>query len=214
MVHKVPGHSTLLCNLKKDRKDTEVDVKRICIDAVTGWKRLTPDDITVRRRGACGEPQVRPALGRGVPTCAHTAPQVDEISGGITNLLWKLTPKLESGLSPVVARVFGEQTDLLIDRAREKEVVLQLNQAGFGAPVSTPALSCLPALTQLQTRGEPHHAASRSPCWHTCTTAQCPLQSAGGTARVGPRCCACIKGAPSRRCQCWACLKIETLTNT
>jgi ethanolamine kinase len=67
--------------------------------------------------------------------------QVDEISGGITNLLWKLTPKLESGLSPVVARVFGEQTDLLIDRAREKEVVLQLNQAGFGAPVRACAAS-------------------------------------------------------------------------
>ncbi len=60
---------------------------------------------------------------------------MSEISGGITNLLWKLTPKLESGLSPVVVRIFGEQTDLLIDREREKEVLLQLNQAGFGAPV-------------------------------------------------------------------------------
>ena len=64
-----------------------------------------------------------------------TVMQVDEISGGITNLLWKLTPSLESGLSPVVMRVFGEQTDLLIDREREKAVLLQLNQAGFGAPV-------------------------------------------------------------------------------
>ena len=64
--------------------------------------------------------------------------QVSEISGGITNLLWKLTPKLESGLSPVVVRIFGEQTDLLIDREREKEVLLQLNQAGFGAPVHIP----------------------------------------------------------------------------
>ena len=61
--------------------------------------------------------------------------QVSEISGGITNLLWKLTPKLESGLSPVVVRIFGEQTDLLIDRKREKDVLLQLNEAGFGAPV-------------------------------------------------------------------------------
>ena len=61
--------------------------------------------------------------------------QVSEISGGITNLLWKLTPRLESGLSPVVVRIFGEQTDLLIDRKREKDVLLQLNEAGFGAPV-------------------------------------------------------------------------------
>ncbi|BDA42425.1 probable ethanolamine kinase [Coccomyxa sp. Obi] len=60
---------------------------------------------------------------------------VSEISGGITNLLWKLTPPLKSGLGPVVVRVFGEQTDLLIDRDREKEVLLQLNQAGFGAPI-------------------------------------------------------------------------------
>ena len=71
--------------------------------------------------------------------CRSHQLQVDEISGGITNLLWKLTPKLESGLSPVVMRVFGEQTDLLIDREREKQVVLQLNQAGFGAPVSFPS---------------------------------------------------------------------------
>jgi ethanolamine kinase len=61
--------------------------------------------------------------------------QVSEISGGITNLLWKLSPKLESGIEPVVVRVFGEQTDLLIDRDREQSVLLQLNQAGFGAPV-------------------------------------------------------------------------------
>ena len=60
---------------------------------------------------------------------------MSEISGGITNLLWKLTPKLETGLAPVVVRIFGEQTDLLIDREREKEVLLQLNRAGFGAPV-------------------------------------------------------------------------------
>ena len=72
---------------------------------------------------------------------------MSEISGGITNLLWKLTPKLESGLLPVVARVFGLQTDRLIDREREKQVVLQLNQAGFGAPVSALAdMSCMTAL--------------------------------------------------------------------
>ena len=52
-------------------------------------------------------------------------------------MLWKLTPKLETGLGPVIVRIFGEQTDLLIDREREKEVLLQLNQAGFGGPVSS-----------------------------------------------------------------------------
>ncbi len=65
---------------------------------------------------------------------------MSEISGGITNLLWKLTPSLKSGLGPVVVRVFGEQTDLLIDRERERGDLLQLNEAGFGAPVKHPSL--------------------------------------------------------------------------
>ena len=48
MVHKVPGHNSLLCNLKKDRKDIEVDVKKICIDAIQGWSRLKMEDIEVQ----------------------------------------------------------------------------------------------------------------------------------------------------------------------
>lgn len=106
MVHKVPAHKSLLCNLKKDRKELESDAKHICIETIPRWENLKEDEV-----------------------------EVSEISGGITNLLWKLTPKLETGLAPVVVRIFGEQTDLLIDRDREKQVLLQLNQAGFGAPV-------------------------------------------------------------------------------
>ena len=63
--------------------------------------------------------------------------QVEEIPGGISNLLWKLEPKLESGLSPVVARIFGEQPATM-SREREEDIVLQMNQHGFGAPVSCP----------------------------------------------------------------------------
>ncbi len=68
---------------------------------------------------------------------SRTRMQVSEISGGVTNCLWKLTPRLESGMAPVVVRIFGEGSDLLINRAREDEVLPQLNQASFGAPVSS-----------------------------------------------------------------------------
>ena len=62
---------------------------------------------------------------------------MDEISGGITNLLWKLSPQSEHKLAPVVLRGFGLQTDKLIDRQREHEVLVQLNKAGFGAQASS-----------------------------------------------------------------------------
>jgi ethanolamine kinase len=55
------------------------------------------------------------------------------ISGGITNSLVKLVPPLP--LQPVVLRVFGANTDIIIERQRELRVLLQLNAAGFGAPV-------------------------------------------------------------------------------
>ena len=61
--------------------------------------------------------------------------QHSTIAGGITNLLWKVLPPEESGLGPVVVRVFGEETDRLIDRERELRLLLQLSEAGFGARV-------------------------------------------------------------------------------
>jgi hypothetical protein len=44
-------------------------------------------------------------------------------------------PPEEAGLGAVVVRVFGEETDRMIDRARELRILLQLNEAGFGARV-------------------------------------------------------------------------------
>lgn len=64
--------------------------------------------------------------------------KVSEISGGITNVLWKLHPA-EKALDAVVVRIFGKQTDKIIDRDQEKRVLGPLNKAGFGAQV--PALS-------------------------------------------------------------------------
>ena len=102
--------------------------------------------------------------------------QVSVISGGITNLLWKLTPQgspegasgsthggvhgeasrssyegahgeasrsSQGGspnaaqLPPVLLRVFGQDTDKLIDRQTEAANLLHLNRCGFGAKVAS-----------------------------------------------------------------------------
>lgn len=59
--------------------------------------------------------------------------QISDLTGGITNLLLKVSPKKSTGLAPVVVRIYGDCTELLIDRAREMKVLAQLNSAGFGA---------------------------------------------------------------------------------
>ncbi len=64
-----------------------------------------------------------------------TIAQVSEISGGITNLLWKLSRTVSNQTSAVVVRVFGRQTDVIIDRAREEVALEALNRGGFGAQV-------------------------------------------------------------------------------
>lgn len=40
---------------------------------------------------------------------------VSELAGGITNVLLKVAPRM-SGLEPVALRVFGENTEVVIDR--------------------------------------------------------------------------------------------------
>lgn len=59
------------------------------------------------------------------------------MSGGISNLLVKVTPTRQERavLHPVAVKVFGQKTELLIDRAAELNMLLQLNSAGFGAKV-------------------------------------------------------------------------------
>lgn len=60
---------------------------------------------------------------------------MDIISGGITNLLWKLSPGSFSKLDPVLLRVFGQDTDKLIDRSAEASNLRHLNDNNFGAKV-------------------------------------------------------------------------------
>lgn len=59
--------------------------------------------------------------------------KVVKVSGGITNQLLKLSPSDHQ--KSVLVRIFGENTDIVIDRKAEEIVSLQLYKAGFGAEV-------------------------------------------------------------------------------
>jgi hypothetical protein len=59
--------------------------------------------------------------------------QFTTVSGGISNVNAKLTPKAE--LNPVMFKVFGDKTEQIIDRDAERVVVVALGQQGFGPKV-------------------------------------------------------------------------------
>lgn len=59
--------------------------------------------------------------------------KVSKVSGGITNVLLKVSPTRQH--DPVLVRVFGDHTDEVINRGQEEKITLQLFQAGFGAEV-------------------------------------------------------------------------------
>ena len=64
--------------------------------------------------------------------------EVTVITGGITNSLFRVVNRQLDPSDPkmsVILRVFGDNTDLLIDRPRELSVLRQLNAIGFGAEV-------------------------------------------------------------------------------
>lgn len=66
--------------------------------------------------------------------------QFSTVSGGISNINAKLTPKQQQlGLAPVMFKVFGEKTEKIINRAAEKVVVVALGKQGFGPKVSDAA---------------------------------------------------------------------------
>lgn len=70
---------------------------------------------------------------------------MDKISGGISNLLVKVTPP--APLKPVAVKVFGAKTELIIDRDAELQLLLHLNKHGFGPQVNSlgtlgPGCSC------------------------------------------------------------------------
>lgn len=64
----------------------------------------------------------------------HSHFKVERVSGGITNLLLKVSVKNEHEEdAPVTVRVFGPNTDVVIDRERELQAICCLSAAGFGA---------------------------------------------------------------------------------
>ncbi|GMY35889.1 probable ethanolamine kinase isoform X2 [Fagus crenata] len=59
---------------------------------------------------------------------------VETVSGGITNLLLKVSVKEESGNDEsVTVRLYGPNTEYVIDRERELQAIKYLSAAGFGA---------------------------------------------------------------------------------
>lgn len=59
---------------------------------------------------------------------------VTQVSGGITNLLLKVSVKVsEDEDNSVTVRIFGPNTDAVIDRKREFQAICFLSDAGFGA---------------------------------------------------------------------------------
>ncbi|OAY47065.1 probable ethanolamine kinase [Manihot esculenta] len=59
---------------------------------------------------------------------------IETVSGGITNLLLKVSVKEESGNEvPVTVRLYGPNTDYVINRERELQAIKYLSAAGFGA---------------------------------------------------------------------------------
>lgn len=59
---------------------------------------------------------------------------VETVSGGITNLLLKVTVKEENGNDvAVTVRLYGPNTDIVINRQRELQAIKYLSAAGFGA---------------------------------------------------------------------------------
>ncbi|XP_072982442.1 probable ethanolamine kinase [Typha latifolia] len=59
---------------------------------------------------------------------------IEKVSGGITNLLLKVSVRESNGNeSLLTVRLYGPNTDLVIDRKRELQAIRHLSAAGFGA---------------------------------------------------------------------------------
>ncbi|CAK9147133.1 unnamed protein product [Ilex paraguariensis] len=59
---------------------------------------------------------------------------VETVSGGITNLLLKVSVREESGdIVNITVRLYGPYTEFVIDRDRELQAIQYLSAAGFGA---------------------------------------------------------------------------------
>jgi hypothetical protein len=113
------------------------EAKTICIQLLPSWRALCKDDLDVWRARSLKESEKRNSCWSNdihLNILMHLL-QVTTISGGITNLMVKVTPESGKCLDPVVVRIFGRDTEKIIDREEELRKLLQLNQHGFGAKV-------------------------------------------------------------------------------
>lgn len=120
-----PKHVDVSVDLQQDEASLFPQAVDLCQALLPQWASLPEKDIKVYRFV-----KVTP-LCRGQPNVCTW--QVTKVSGGITNMLLKLTPS--SQRLPVLVRVFGDHTDEVIDRDSEETISLQLHEAGFGAEV-------------------------------------------------------------------------------
>lgn len=63
------------------------------------------------------------------------AVRIEPLTGGITNVLFKLTPTLAAGPPTVIVRLFGEGTELFVDRDIENVVFSELSRLEMGSPI-------------------------------------------------------------------------------
>uniref|UniRef100_A0A7R9YXN4 ethanolamine kinase n=1 Tax=Chlamydomonas euryale TaxID=1486919 RepID=A0A7R9YXN4_9CHLO len=92
--------------LGASEEETKTLITALCTRVLPGWAEVNLEELTLT-----------------------------PITGGISNLLVKVTPTQHAGLQPVAVKVFGNKTELLIDRQKELQQLHKLNSCGFGAEV-------------------------------------------------------------------------------
>ncbi|XP_062199169.1 probable ethanolamine kinase [Phragmites australis] len=101
----------------------EVPTSAASVDISLPLPEMTPHII-----GLCKE------LVKGWSSLDSSCFSIETVSGGITNLLLKVSVKEGTdNESSVTVRLYGPNTDLVIDRKRELQAIPYLSAAGFGA---------------------------------------------------------------------------------
>eukprot|EP00898_Chlorokybus_atmophyticus_P006272 jgi/Chlat1/6646/Chrsp49S06123 len=95
-----------IVEVELDAKDPDLHtaVKRLVKDVIKPWRQHDDGDL-----------------------------RIDKVGGGITNMLLKVQSTLSNRNDAVTVRIFGANTEVLIDRERELMAVRELGKAGFGA---------------------------------------------------------------------------------
>lgn len=124
-----PKHIDVKIAVQQDESSQFSQSVQLCQQLIPNWAPLSASDVEVLLSSCCWTAlQDKDWVADRGTLC-----KVAKVSGGITNLLLKLSPPDEH--KPVLVRVFGDNTDIVIDREAEEIVSLQIYKAGFGAEV-------------------------------------------------------------------------------